>query len=156
MAEAKHFLEQTGNDIEACVAADVVRGSRRLLLNHGFSQLVELTLANGRRLDVAALGADGTIVGIEIKVSVADFKADEKWLEYLGYCDLFYFAVPPQFPHEILPAHTGLILADRYGGEIVRESPRENLHPSRRRAVTLRFAQIASMRLTRILDPNCM
>jgi hypothetical protein len=133
-----------------------LRGSRRLLLYHGFSQLVELTLANGRRLDVAALGADGTIVGIEIKVSVADFKADEKWLEYLGYCDLFYFAVPPQFPHEILPAHTGLILADRYGGEIVRESPRENLHPSRRRAVTLRFAQIASMRLTRILDPNGM
>ena len=86
------------------------------------SPLTEFCLPNGKRLDVAALGSDGTFVGVEIKVSPADFVADAKWPDYLPYCDLFYFAVPPDFAQEKLPTQIGLMVADRFGGAIVRAS----------------------------------
>jgi len=132
-------------------AIGVARGVSRLLIQEGFSPILEFTLANGRRLDVAALGPDGTMVGVEIKVTVADLKGDTKWPEYLEFCELFYFAVPPDFPDELVPSDTGLIVADRFGGAIVRESPRTRLHPSRRKAVTLSFARVAAERLSQIM-----
>ena len=104
-------------------AAEVARGVSRLLIQEGFSPILEFTLANGRRLDVAALGGDGTVVGVEIKVAIPDLKGDMKWPEYLEFCELFYFAIPPDFPDEFVPPNTGLIVADRYGGAIVRPSP---------------------------------
>jgi hypothetical protein len=133
-------------------AVDVARGVSRLLIQEGFSPILEFTLANGRRLDVAALGPDGTMLGVEIKVAVADLKGDQKWPEYLEFCELFYFAVPPGFPDELVPAETGLIVADRYGGAIVRPSMRTTLHPSRRKAVTLSFARVAAERLASVLE----
>jgi hypothetical protein len=128
-------------------AADVARGVNRLLIQEGFSPILEFTLANGRRLDVAALGPDGTMLGVEIKVAIPDLKGDMKWPEYLEFCELFYFAIPPDFPDEHVPPDTGLIVADRYGGAIVRPSPTWQIHPSRRKAVTLRFAKCAAERL---------
>jgi len=133
-------------------AGDVARGVNRLLIQEGYSPILEFTLANGRRLDVAALGADGTIVGVEIKVAVADLKGDQKWPEYLEFCELFYFAVPPEFPDELVPPGTGLIVADRYGGAIVRPAAHTPLHASRRKAVTISFAKTAAERLSRTLD----
>jgi hypothetical protein len=120
-------------------------------MQEGFSPILEFTLANGRRLDVAALGADGTVVGVEIKVSVQDLKGDSKWPEYLEFCELFYFAIPPGFPDEHVPSTSGLIVADRYGGAIVRPSQRTQLHASRRKAVTLSFAKVAAERLAATL-----
>jgi hypothetical protein len=131
----------------AITAQDVARGVSRLLLQEGFSAILEFTLANGRRLDVAALGGDGTVLGVEIKVAVPDLKGDMKWPEYLEFCELFYFAIPPDFPDELVPSGTGLIVADRYGGAIVRPSPISVLHASRRKAVTLSFAKVAADRL---------
>jgi hypothetical protein len=136
-------------------AIDVARGVNRLFLAEGLSPILEFSLPNNRRLDVAALGFDGTIIGVEIKVSLADLRADDKWPDYLCFCDLFFFAVPPEFPQHALPPATGLIVADRFGGSIIRESQRKPLHAARRRALTLRFAMIAAERLTRTLDPNC-
>ena len=136
-------------------AVDVARGVSRLLLAEGLSPIVEFSLPNGRRLDVAALAADGAIAGVEIKVSTADFACDGKWPDYLPFCDLFYFAVPPDFPQTLLPDHFGLIVADRFGGAILRQAPRQPLHLSRRRALTLEFARIAAQRLTRAADPHC-
>jgi hypothetical protein len=133
-------------------AADVARGVSRLLIQEGFAPILEFTLANGRRLDVAALGPDGTMLGVEIKVALADLKGDQKWPEYLEFCELFYFAIPPDFPDDYVPAGTGLIVADRYGGAIVRPSARTQLHPSRRKAVTLSFARAAAERLAQILE----
>jgi len=130
----------------------VARGVSRLLIQEGFSPILEFTLANGRRLDVAAIGPDGTMVGVEIKVSLADLRCDQKWPEYLEFCEIFYFAVPPDFPDEHVPDGTGLIVADRFGGAIVRPSPRAVLHPSRRKAVTLSFARVAAERLSQILE----
>ena len=128
-------------------ALEVARGVSRLLMQEGYSPILEFTLANGRRLDVAALGPDGCVLGVEIKVAVADLKGDTKWPEYLEFCDRFYFAIPPEFPDEFVPAGTGLIVADRYGGAIVRPSPEWQIHPSRRKAVTLRYAKCAAERL---------
>jgi hypothetical protein len=128
-------------------AQDVARGVSRLLLQEGFSSILEFTLANGRRLDVAALGRNGTVLGVEIKVAVPDLLGDMKWPEYLEYCELFYFAIPPDFPDEFVPPNTGLIVADRYGGAIVRPSPVSVLHASRKKAVTLSFALEAADRL---------
>jgi len=133
-------------------ASDVARGVSRLLMQEGFSPILEFTLANGRRLDVAALGADGSMLGVEIKVSVADLRGDQKWPEYLEFCELFYFAIPPDFPDHHVPDGTGLIVADRYGGAIVRPSQRTVLHPSRRKAVTLSFAKVAAERLAMTLE----
>ncbi|MBL6852565.1 MAG: MmcB family DNA repair protein [Alphaproteobacteria bacterium] len=133
-------------------AADVARGVSRMLIQQGFSPILEFTLANGRRLDVAALGADGTLLGAEIKVALADLKGDMKWPEYLEFCEHFYFAIPPDFPDEHVPPNTGLIVADRYGGAIVRPAVPAPVHASRRKAVTLRFAKVAAERLSVLLD----
>lgn len=133
-------------------AQQVARGVSRLLMQEGFSPILELTLANGRRLDVAALGPDGTVVGVEIKVALGDLKGDLKWPEYLEFCELFYFAIPPDFPDEFVPPGTGLIVADRYGGAIVRPSPVAAIHASRRKAVTLRFAKVAAERLATVIE----
>jgi len=138
--------------ISTATAADVARGVSRLLLQQGYSPILEFTLANGRRLDIAALGPDGTLLGVEIKVALADLRGDTKWPEYLEYCEHFYFAIPPDFPEEHVPGSTGLIVADRYGGAIVRPATPAAVHASRRKAVTLRFAKVAADRLASLLD----
>jgi hypothetical protein len=89
---------------------------------------------------------------VEIKVALADLRGDSKWPDYLDYCDLFYFAIPPDFPPEHVPPQTGLIVADRYGGAIVKEAEAQSLHASRRKAVTVSFARVAAERLSRTLD----
>src|ERR1700744_16072 len=133
-------------------AQDVARGVSRLLMQEGYSPILEFTLANGRRLDVAALGHDGAVLGVEIKVALADLKGDQKWPEYLEFCENFFFAIPPDFPDEHVPTNSGLICADAYGGAIVRPSPVWKIHPSRRKAVTLRFAKVAAERLAMTLE----
>jgi hypothetical protein len=138
--------------ISTSTAADVARGVNRLLMQEGYSPILEFTLPNGRRLDVAALGGDGAMLGVEIKVALADLRGDTKWPEYLDYCEEFYFAIPPDFPDEHVPPATGLIVADRYGGAIIRPSARTSLHASRRKAVTLSFAKVAAERLAAILE----
>ncbi len=135
-------------------ACDIQRGVNRLLMSLGMAPIAEFSLANGRRADVAAIARDGEIWIVEIKSSVADFRSDSKWPEYHAYADRFLFAVKPEFPVEILPEHTGLILADRFGGEIVRPAPRVALDPQRRKALTLRFARTAAARLATALDPQ--
>lgn len=138
--------------ISTSTAAEVARGVSRLLIQEGFSPILEFTLPNGRRLDVAALGPQGEMLGVEIKVALADLKGDGKWPEYLEFCELFYFAIPPDFPDEHVPDGTGLIVADRYGGAIVRPATLTPVHATRRKAVTLKFAKCAAERLAAMLD----
>ena len=135
-------------------AREILRGVQRVLKAHGFESLAEVVLANGRRADVMALDARGEIWIVEIKSSIADFRADQKWHEYREYCDALLFAVAPDFPVEVLPADTGLILADAYGGELVLDPPSHPVSPARRKALTLSFARTAAMRLLAQLDPG--
>ena len=144
-------LTETSRNTEAAEA--VVRGVSRLMRNLGETCLSEFTLKNGRRVDVIALDRKGVFTVVEVKTSVADFRSDAKWQEYLEYCDRFYFAVPISFPTEILPAECGLMVADGYGSEILRQSPLESMNAARRRALTLRFARAAAQRLMHALDP---
>lgn len=132
----------------------LARGVCRALTELGYGVLTEFALASGRRVDVIGVDARGEMVIVEIKTSVADFRCDRKWPEYLEFCDLFYFAVPAEFPSDLLPDECGLMVADAYGAEIIRPAPVLTMNGSRRRAQTLRIARTASQRLRRLADPQ--
>jgi hypothetical protein len=135
-------------------ALAIARGTRRLLRALGFSTVTELALSDGRRADIVALSGDGAILIVEIKSSVADFRADAKWRDYAAHCDRLYFAISDATPAEIMPQEAGLILADRFGAAILREAERRPLAPATRRAMLLRFACAAADRLHRLADPE--
>jgi hypothetical protein len=139
---------------QSTVAAGVQRGVRRLFSQLGHVTLPEFTLANGRRADLIALAPDGALTIIEIKSSVADFRADRKWPDYEDFCDRFYFAVPETVPFDILPEDRGLIIADSFGAAIMREASHHPLAGARRKAVTLRFAHSAASLLHALADPD--
>lgn len=126
--------------------AAVTRGAARLLAALGYAPLAEVTLPNGRRADLMALGPKGQIFIVEVKSGLDDFRTDGKWPEYRPYCDAFAFAVAPEFPRELLPEQPGLIVADGFGGAILREAPVEALAGARRKALTLAFARLAALR----------
>jgi hypothetical protein len=63
-------------------ALAIARGTARFLHALGYSVVSELPLPSGRRADLVALGGDGEILIVEIKSSVADFRADQKWMDY--------------------------------------------------------------------------
>jgi hypothetical protein len=131
----------------------LARGVGRALAQRGYATLTEVSLANGRRADVMGLGRTGELVIVEVKSSIQDFRSDAKWPEYREFCDRFYFAVSEDFPREAIPVDCGLIVADGFGGAVLREAPMLALAAARRKAVTLRFALVSSERLRRLLDP---
>lgn len=124
----------------------VTRGAARLLVGLGYAPLAEVTLPNGRRADLMALGRKGDLVIVEVKSSLEDFRVDRKWHEYLPYCDRFAFAVAPEFPRHILPDAPGLVVADGFGGAVIRDLPSTPLAPARRKALTIAFGRLAAMR----------
>ena len=140
-------------DSDPLLAADVVRGTARLLLRHDWIAMVEAPLGNNRRADMMALCPKGSITIVEVKVSRADLLGDGKWPEYLDYCDRYYWAVPQGFDltlferADLLPERAGLIVADRYDAVILREADDHPLAAARRKAETLKFARRASRRL---------
>lgn len=134
-------------------ALRLARGVCRALAELGFGSITEFPLHSGRRVDVIAINDRGETVIVEIKTTVEDFRADQKWPEYRAFCDSFYFAVPAAFPREFVPEDCGLMIADEYGAVIVRAAPAATMNASRRRAQTARLAMLASLRLQRLLDP---
>jgi hypothetical protein len=135
-------------------ALAVARGATRLLHSLGLSVVSELPLASGRRADLVALGTSGEIWIVEIKSSVADFRTDQKWIDYRLHCDRLFFATTVEVPCEIFPKDTGLIVADAFGAEIVCEAPEHRLPAASRRNVTLAFARAAALRLAALADPD--
>ena len=138
-----------GDPVPAGRAAEIVRGVQRMFAELGLASLTEVTLANGRRADVMAVGPKGEIVIVEVKSCLQDFQTDQKWPEYAPYCDRFYFAVDCDFPKERIPDHAGLMVCDGFGGAVLRECQPDLLSAARRKAVTLSFARLAAARLTR-------
>jgi hypothetical protein len=120
----------------------------------GYGTLTEFRLPNGRRVDIMALDSSGEFSVIEVKSTVADFRNDVKWTEYLPYSDRFYFAVSEHFPVSILPKDYGVVIADSFGATIEREAPEQSLNATRRRQQLTRFALTASARLQRLSDPR--
>ena len=116
---------------------------------------MELALPSGRRADIVGIAADGTIVIVEIKSSVADFRADAKWPDYRAHCDRLYFAIPDRLPAEIMPSDAGLIVADGYEALIMREVA-DRIAPAMRLALLMRFAQTAADRLHNLSSPEIL
>jgi hypothetical protein len=134
----------------------IARGVRRFLSARGFSSLTELPLTDGRRADIAAVNRNGEVLIVEVKSSPADFRADRKWRDYAACCDRLYFAISGSTPTALMPVEAGLIIADPYGAQIVREAELRRMAPASRRALLLRFARAAADRLHRLADPGEM
>lgn len=144
--------ESAGRSLSG-VAASLARGVCRYFAAAGYGCMLEVPLKSGRRADVMALGVHGEIVIVEIKSGPQDFRTDRKWHEYREFCDRFYFAVDERFPQALISGEIGLILADRYGAAAIRDGPPHALAGARRKAVSLRFARLAALRLQATLDP---
>jgi hypothetical protein len=144
---------------EPPIAAEVARGVTRLFCRHDLFAMCEVPLPNGRRADLMAIGPKGELTIVEIKVSKADLLGDQKWTDYLDYCDRFFWAVPQALAaicegERFMPGEAGLIVADRYDAAVMREPSTRPLAPARRRAETLRFARRAARRLSAQIDPS--
>ena len=102
---------QTRPDITLAVC----RGACRMMRQAGHSVLLEMPLPDGRRADIFAVARDGGLTIVETKSSIEDWRVDDKWPDYLNWCDLLYVAVPIDFPQALIPEDVGLIVADAYG-----------------------------------------
>jgi len=158
-------ISLTSHSVALAVPADgrqsdaalmIARGTRRLLRAAGWASVTELALPSGRRADIVALGGDSSIAIVEIKSSLADFRADRKWQDYRFHSDQLFFAVSPDMPLDVMPPDTGLIVADAFGAEIVREAPVHRMAGATRRAMLLRFAVAAADRLHALADPGAV
>lgn len=132
----------------------LARGVCRHLASHGFSVIEEFVPDRGLRVDVMALGPKGEIWIVECKSSRADFQSDQKWEGYLDWCDRYFWAVDLEFPSELLPVETGLIIADGYDAEIVRMAAEDKLAAARRNVLIRKFATHAARRLQALRDPE--
>jgi hypothetical protein len=135
-------------------ALAVARGVGRLLRARGFVVVSELPLATGRRADIVGLGPGGDLWIVEIKSSIEDFRVDEKWPDYRLSCDRLFFASHAEVPAEIFPEDAGLIMADAFGAEMLRDAPEHRLAGATRKAMLVRFAQAAALRLHGLIDPG--
>lgn len=141
-------------------AAAVSRGVCRLFARHQIVAQPEISLRNNRRADLMGMNAKGEIIIVEIKCSKADLMGDQKWGEYLEYCDRYFWAVPAGFdlsPFEkpaFIPERAGLIVADAYDGEMVRPAAYAPIAAARRKTETQRLARAAMRRLMAVHDPE--
>ncbi len=132
----------------------LARGVCRHLLEYDFVSIEEFTPERGKRVDVMALGPKGEIWVIECKSSRVDFTSDSKWEGYLEWCDRYFWAVDEEFPTDLLPDGTGLIIADAYNAEIIRMGSETRLAAARRAVLTRKFARHAGRRLKALRDPE--
>ncbi len=132
----------------------LARGVARHLRSHGFASVDEFVPTRGLRVDVMGLGPKGEIWVVECKSSRADFTSDQKWQGYLEWCDRYFWAVDTDFPTELLPEGTGLIIADDYDAEVIRMGPETKLAAARRKKLTHKFAMDAARRLHGLRDPR--
>jgi hypothetical protein len=134
-------------------AATIRRAAARLCGQLGWVRVHEMVLPNSRRADIMALRPDGGFVCIEVKSGARDFLVDSKWSEYRQYSDALYFAVDADFPLDLLPDDTGLIVTHALTADLLREAPAHPLPPKLRRVLLHRFATLAALRLAALEDP---
>jgi hypothetical protein len=152
MSGGRVLLPPDGRQSETAMM--IARGVRRLLRSRGFSSVTELLLVDGRRADIVGVNSEGEVLIVEIKSSPADLRADRKWRDYAACCDRLYFGISEATPAKLAPLEAGLIVADSFGAEILREADLRRMASASRRALLLRFAQAAADRLHRLADPR--
>ncbi len=156
-AAAANIDPETGRPVDGRqseTALMIRRGVCRRLRSEGLALIAEVTLASGRRADLVAVAASGEIAIIEIKSSVEDFRVDAKWPDYLRHADRLYFATAPHVPADIFPLSAGLIVADAFGAEVLREAPLEKIAAATRREMLIRLARLGARRLHDLEDPQ--
>ena len=134
----------------------LARGVARALRMLDFVTVEELVPTPGLRVDLMALGPRGEVWVIECKSGLVDYRTDRKWHNYLEWCDRFFWAVGADFPTQVLPQETGLILADAYDAEILRMGPETALPGARRKVMVQKFARHAAARLQGFRDPGVL
>ncbi len=132
----------------------LARGVARALRALDFVTVEEMVPTPGLRVDLLGLGPKGEVWVIECKSGRLDYLTDRKWQGYLPWCDRFFWAVDADFPTDLLPDDTGLILADAYDAEIIRMGPDTPLAPARRKVMVQKFARHAALRLQALRDPG--
>ncbi|CAN5187695.1 MmcB family DNA repair protein [soil metagenome] len=135
-------------------ALAIARGTSRFLRSLGFSCVSELALPSGRRADLVAMNARGDIWIVEIKSSVEDLRADQKWQDYRLHCDRLFFAFMQDLPCELFPPDTGLIVADAYGAYLHCDAPEHRLPAATRKSMLISFGLLAAQRMHRLADPQ--
>ncbi len=146
--------ELTTQSLDLMPGQLLARGVCRHMASLGFVCIEEFVPARGLRVDVLALGPKGELWVIECKSSVADFQSDNKWQGYLEWCDRYFWAVDADFPTELLPEDSGLLIGDAYDAEIIRVAPESKLATARRKVLIQKFATNAARRLQALRDPN--
>ena len=155
-------MDSASTSLSFSAAPVVARGVSRLFLRNQIMVQPEVSLRNNRRADLMGLTIKGEIIIVEIKCSRADLLGDQKWPEYLEYCDRFFWAVPggfdigPLHSDAFMPERAGLIIADAYDAEITRPAALVPVAPARRKTETQRLARLAMRRLMGIADPDLM
>jgi len=144
-------MDDSDSSPPLAIAAGIFRGVTRALIDADHGVLPELPLANGRRADLVGIDHLGQITIVEVKSSLADYRSDHKWQDYLDYCDAFYFAVTNEFPQEVLPQDEGLMIADQFTAEFLRPAQHRPLSAARRKAMLIRFARLASGRFQNLV-----
>jgi hypothetical protein len=132
----------------------LARGVARALRAIDFVSIEELVPTPGLRVDLMGLGPKGEVWIVECKSGRVDYMTDRKWQGYLEWCDRFFWAVDADFPTDLLPDGTGLILADAYDAEIIRMGPETPLAPARRKVMVQKIARHAAVRLQAFRDPG--
>ena len=132
----------------------LARGVTRHLASLGFATVEEFVPTRGLRVDVMALSPKGALWVVECKSSRTDFQTDHKWDGYLAWCDRYFWAVDQDFPTDLLPEESGLLIADAYDAEIIRMAPEAPLTPARRKMMIQKFATHAARRLQALRDPG--
>ena len=153
---SEHETDIWADGRQSPAAYNIQRGTCRMLRSLGHSMVTELPLSSGHRADIVSLSRNGEVWIVEIKSCLADFRSDAKWSEYRAHCDRFLFSVDADFPMANLPEDAGLIVADRYGGALMREALEHRIPGARRKAVMLRFARAAALRLHAVNDPGSL
>jgi hypothetical protein len=137
-------------------ALAIRRGTLRLLAALDMFALPEVTLTSGRRADLLGISRTGTIWIIEIKSSKEDLRADSKWPQYRAFCDQLFFATSPDVEESLFPPDAGFILADSFGGAVMRDAPVHTLAAASRKALLTRVARIGAARLTAQSYPDAI
>ncbi|MFC7475762.1 MmcB family DNA repair protein [Dankookia sp. GCM10030260] len=132
----------------------ICRATTRFCALRGWVPVPEMPLPNGRRADILALLPDGDFAIIEVKSCARDYLSDGKWPGYREFCDRLYFAVDLEFPQHLIPADTGLVVAEGLETALLREAPAHPLAPARRKALLQRYARVAAGRLAALCDPE--
>lgn len=93
------------------------------LYNQGYVATTELTLSGNLRVDVIGYDENGEICILECKASFEDYQRNNKWRQYLNFCDQFYFVAPTWLAEGINQEEVGVLKAHQTYLEIERTCP---------------------------------